>query len=112
MSARPVPASQLWLIALGFCIWFSALVCSYALHSVGCTFAWPMEKLRMSIGLTIIVHLAAIAWLWRIFSRATSDLSLGESGSFFHWVIVGTLISAFATVVFTLGPALLLTLCV
>ena len=112
MRARAVPASQLWLVALGFCVWCSALVFSYALHSVGCAFAWPADKLRLIIGLTIIVHLAVIGWLWRIGSKATSDPALGESGSFFHWVVVCTLISSFVTIVFTLGPAMLLTICV
>jgi hypothetical protein len=112
MSARPVPASQLWLIALGFCVWSSALIFSYALHSVGCAFAWPAEKVRLSLGLIIIVHLAAIGWLWRICARASADPALGRSGAFFHWVIVCTLISAFVTVLFTLGPALLLPTCV
>jgi hypothetical protein len=110
--ASPVPASQLWLVVLGFCVWCSALVFSYALHSVGCAFAWPADKLRLIIGLTIIVHLGVVGWLWRIGSKATSDPALGESGSFFHWVIVCILISAFVTIVFTLGPAMLLTICV
>ena len=112
MRARAVPASQLCLVALGFCVWCSALVFSYALHSVGCAFAWPEDKLRLIIGLTIIVHLAVIGWLWRVGSKATLDPTLGESGSFFHWVIVCTLISAFVTIVFTLGSAMLLTICV
>jgi hypothetical protein len=112
MSARPVPASQLWLIALGFCVWCSALVLSYALHSVGCAFAWPVGILRLSLSLTIIAHLAVIGWLWSSWSRSAPDPALGEIGSFFHWVIVWTLISAFVTVAFTMGPALLLTICV
>jgi hypothetical protein len=112
MIARPVPAIQLWLIALGFCVWCSALVLSYALHSVGCAFAWPVGILRLSLSLTIIAHLAVIGWLWHSWSRSAPDPALGEIGSFSHWVIVWTLISAFVTVVFTLGPALLLTMCV
>jgi hypothetical protein len=112
MSARSVPASQLWLVLLGFCIWCSALVLSYALHSVGCAFAWPMGILRLSLSLTIIAHLAVIGWLLRSCSRSPPDPALGQIGSFLHWVIVWTLISAFVTVVFTLGPAVLLTICV
>jgi hypothetical protein len=111
MSAGSVPASQLWLIALGFCVWCSALVLSYALHSIGCAFAWSPGILRLSLSLTIIAHLAVIGWLWRRCSRTVPDPALREVGSFVHWVIIGTLISAFVTVVFTLGPALLMTTC-
>lgn len=111
MNVRPVPANQLWLIVLGFCVWCSGLVLSYGLHSVGCTFAWPAEKLRLSLGVTIFVHLAVIGWLWRISSRTISDPALGETGVFLHWVAVWTLISAFVTILFTLGPALLLPIC-
>jgi hypothetical protein len=112
ISMRPVPASQLWLIAFGFCVWCSALVFSYGLHSVGCKFGWPADKLRLSLGVTIFVHLAVIGWLWRVSARAISDPALGETGSFFHWVVLWTLISAFVTVLFTLGPAMLLTVCI
>ena len=45
MRARAVPTSQLLLVALGFCVWCSALVFSYALNSVGCAFAWPAETM-------------------------------------------------------------------
>lgn len=112
MSSCPLPASQLWLIALGFCVWCTALVLSYALQSIGCAFAWPAGILRLSLSSTIVAHLAVIGWLWRRCSRSVPDPALGKTGSFLHWVIVWTLISAFVTVVFTLGPALLLTVCV
>jgi hypothetical protein len=111
MSARPVPASELWLIAFGFCVWCSALVLSYAIHSVGCAFTWPAWILRLSLTLTIFVHLVVIGWFLRSCSRSPSDSALGPIGSFLHWVTVWTLISAFVTVIFTLGPALLLTMC-
>src|SRR5262245_58708618 len=112
MSVRPVPASQLWLLVLGFCVWCSALVFGYVLHSVGCKFGWPADKLRLSFGATIIVHLAVIGWLWRLSSKTISAPALGEPGSFLNWVVVWTLVSAFVTVLFTLGPAMLLTVCI
>ena len=111
MSARPVPAHQLWLLVLGFCVWCSALVTAYVIHTVGCTFAWPTDKLRLGLGLTILVHLALIGWLWRNYAKTSPDPAFGTTGSFLHWVTVGTLIAAFVTIVFTLGPTLLLTTC-
>ena len=112
MRAFPVPATQLLLIALGFCIWCSALFLTYALHSIGCVFAWPAGMLRSSLSLTIVAHLTVIGWLWRRCSRSVPDPALGEIASFLHWVIIWTLVSAFVTVVITLGPALFLSICV
>ena len=111
MSARPVPAHQPWLLALGFCVWCSALVIVYVLHTAGCTFAWSTDRLRLSLSLVILVHLALIGWLWRNYVKTGPDPALGQTGSFLHWVIVWTLVAAFVTIVFTLGPALLLTTC-
>ena len=42
---------------------------------------------------------------------STRGLRLGVRDDFLHWVIVWTLIAAVVTIVFTLGPALLLTSC-
>ena len=111
MSTRPVPASQLWLLALGFCIWCSALVFVYVLHSVGCTFGWPANAIRLGLGLVIFVHLALIGWLWRNYAGTDQDPALDRTASFLNWVILWTLIAAFVTIIFTLGPALLLTTC-
>src|SRR5262249_5155119 len=66
----------------------------------------------LSLCVTIIIHLAVIGWLWRICSRTISDPALAQTASFLNWVIVCTLISAFVTVLFTLGPGLLLTVCI
>ena len=112
VGARPVPASQLWLLALGFCLWGGALVIVYLLHSVGCAFAWSTAALRLSLGLAVLVPLAVIGWLWRNYARTAPDPALGPTGSFLHWVILWTLVGAFVAIVFTLGPALLLTTCI
>jgi ABC-type nickel/cobalt efflux system permease component RcnA len=111
MSSRRVPAQLLWMLMLGFCIWCSALVVVYVLHATGCTFAWSTATLRLSLGLAILAALAMIGWLWRNYAKTGPDPALGSTGSFLHWVILWTLIAAFVTVIFTLGPTLLLTTC-
>jgi hypothetical protein len=112
MGARPVPLGQLLLLALGFGIWCSALVIMYALHSVGCAFGWSTGALRLGLAVVLLAHLAAIAWWWRIYARTGPDPAFGPTGTFLHWVVLWTLIAAFAAAVFTLGPTLLLTTCV
>jgi hypothetical protein len=110
-SAAGDPTGQLWLLALGFLVWAAALVIVYVLHSTGCAFGWPRDALRLGLGLAIFIPLILIAWLWRTYARTTPDPALGAIGSFLHWVILWTLAAAFVTIVFTLGPALLLTTC-
>jgi hypothetical protein len=111
MSVRPIPAQRLWLLVLGFGAWCSALITVYVLHSVGCTFAWSADTIRLTLGLAILAHLVLIGWLWRNYATASEDPALGPTGSFLHWVILWTLLAASVTVVFTLGPTLLLTSC-
>ena len=111
MSARPVSAHRLWLLVLGFGVWCSALITVYVLHSVGCAFAWSANTIRFSLGLAILAHLVLIGWLWRNYVTPPADRALGPTGSFLHWVIAYTLLAAFVTIVFTLGPTLLLTSC-
>jgi hypothetical protein len=62
--------------------------------------------------LAILMPLALIGWLWRNYAKTAPDPALGPTGSFLHWVILWTLVAAFVTIVFTLGPALLLTTCI
>jgi hypothetical protein len=111
MNTRPVPARQLWLLALGFCTWLSALGFVYVLHSVGCAFAWPTNALRLSLSLVIFIHLAIVGWLWRSYAGTDQGPAIDATSSFLHWVILWTSIAAFVTIVFTLGPTLLLTTC-
>ena len=111
MSARPVPNHRLWLLVLGFGAWCSALVTVYVLHSLGCTFAWSAHTIRLNLGLAILVHLGLIGWIGQSYAKPPADAALGPTGSFLHWVIVWTLLAAVATIVFTLGPTLLLTSC-
>lgn len=112
MSTRAVPPRRLWWLVIGFALWCSALAVLYGLHAIGCAFAWPIGALRSALALLLIAHLAAIGWLWRVLARTTPDPSYGPTGSFLHWVFLGTMISAFAAAIIALAPPLLLTACV
>lgn len=112
MSTRHGEAGQLWLLASGFGIWSSALAFVYVIHSVGCIFDWPANTVRLGLGLAILAHLAGIGWLWRVrFGSYQDGPGLGRTEAFLNWVIFWTLIAAFVTIIFTLGPTLLLTTC-
>ena len=112
LNTRPVPPRQLWLLALGYGVWCIALVVIYALHALGCAFGWPTGALRLGLGVALLASLAVIGWLWRDYAKTSPDSAFGESGSFLHWVVLWTLITAFVTTVLTLGPTLLLATCV
>lgn len=111
MKVHKGQACHLWLLAVGFSVWACALAAAYVLHSVGCTFGWSTDTLRWSLALAILIHLALIGALWRTFARRFPTPPLSQTDSFMRWVIMGTLIAAFITIVFTLGPALFLTTC-
>ena len=112
MSARPVPPRRLWWLLAGFGVWCSALVVLYAVHAIGCAFAWPAGALRLALAVVLLVHLIAIGWMWRDHRTADADPSLESTGAFLHTVIVWTLIAALVTIVLTLGPTLALATCV
>ncbi|MDQ0511755.1 hypothetical protein [Ancylobacter amanitiformis] len=110
-GARRAPARQILWLAPGFCLWFSALVVVYVLHSVGCAFGWSAGTLRLSLAAALIIHIAAIAGLWRVQALRGPNPSFGRTGVFLHWIIIGTLVSALAKIVLTLGPTLFLSAC-
>ena len=105
---KDIPFRQILWLALGFGLWFSALIVIYVLHSVGCAFGWPQGTIRLSVVLALVVHIALIGLLWRV--QATRA-PFGRKSAFLHWVIVATLIAALAKIVFSLGPVLFLTMC-
>jgi hypothetical protein len=111
MSTRPAAIYELWLFALGFSVWCSALVIAYVLHATGCAFHWSNGALRLGLSLTVLVALALVGSLWRHYAKNAPDGDLDPTGAFLQRVIVWTLIAAFVTIVFTLGPTLLLTTC-
>jgi hypothetical protein len=102
----------MWLLTLGYGIWCSALVMLYALHALGCAFAWPAAALRITLAVVLIAHLVAIGVLWRAYATRSAEAAYGATGSFFHEVALWTLVSAFVATVLTLGPSLLLATCV
>ena len=112
MSARPVPPGQLWWLAAGFAVWGSALIVLYAVHALGCAFAWPTCRLRLSLALALLVHLVVIGWMWRRLGRADPGPDFGQTGSFLRTAVVLATIAAFATTIFTFSATLLLTTCV
>ena len=111
IALRPVPPYLLWLLTLGFGLWCSALIVMYALHAFGCVFTWRTDALRIGLGLALLVHLAMIGWAWRSVAKSRPEPDFGSTGSFLHWVVLWTLITAFVAAVLTLGPALLLKTC-
>jgi hypothetical protein len=112
VSVPPVPPRHLWWLLAGFGGWSSALVILYAVHTIGCAFAWPAGALRLALALVLLAHLIAIGWMWRDHWAGSADPSLNSTGAFLHTVIVWTLIAALVTIVLTLGPALVLATCV
>jgi hypothetical protein len=111
LSALPVPPQRLWGLMAGFAVWCSALVILYAVHAIGCAFAWSAGPLRLGLAVVLLAHLIVIGWMWRDFAGAGPDPVLGETGTFLHWAVVWTVIAAFVATALTLGPLLLLTVC-
>ena len=73
---------------------------------------WPVGSLRLGLVVVLLAHLIVIGWLWRGLARADAEPAFGEAGTFLQTVATWTLIAAFVTAVFTLGPALTLKTCV
>lgn len=111
MSAGVVPPRRLWWLAAGFLVWCNALVVLYALHAIGCAFAWPAGPLRLSLAVLLLAHLAVIGWMWRDLAPAVEP-GFGSTGIFLRTVFLWTVIAAFAAAFLTLGPPLLLSTCV
>jgi hypothetical protein len=114
MTARTarVPPGYLWWLAAGFLLWCSALVGVYAVHAIGCTFAWSPGPLRLGLAIVLFAHLAVIGWMWHRLGGADPSRDSGRTVAFFRMAAVWATIAAFATTIFTLGATLLLTLCV
>ena len=110
MSERPVPPRHLWWLAAGFTVWCSALVVLYALHAIGCAFAWPTGALRWSLAGVLAAHLIVLGWIWRSLAAGRADSDLG--GGFLHTVVAWTSIAALVATVLTFGPSLLLQTCI
>jgi hypothetical protein len=112
MSARLVPPRGLWWLTAGFGVWCSAIVALYALHAIGCAFAWAAGPLRLGLAAVLLAHLIVIGWIWRDLAAASPGPDFGQTGTFLHTVVIWTLIAAMVATILTLGPPLLLTICV
>ena len=112
MIGRPVAHRRLWWLGAGFAVWCSALVVLYAMHSIGCIFAWSTDPLRMGLVFVFIAHLAVIGWMWRMLATASPGPDVELSGAFVHSVVIWTLLAALVATVLTFGPPLLLTACI
>ena len=112
MSERPVPARHLWWLAAGFTVWCSALVTLYAIHGIGCAFAWSAGALRLWLAVALLAHLVVLGWMWYGISRVAPDPGFGSTGMFLYWAVTGTLITALVATAITFGPPLLLATCI
>jgi hypothetical protein len=112
MSAASLPPSRLWWLAAGFGIWWTALVALYAVHAIGCAFAWSAGPLWLGLAALLAAHLIVIGWMWHALAAASRNSSFGQTGPFLHAVAIWTLLAAWATIILTLGPPLLLPMCV
>jgi hypothetical protein len=114
MTARTAPVSPryLWWLAAGFLVWCSALVVIYAVHAIGCTFAWSAGVLRLGLAVVLFAHLAVIGWMWHRLGSADPSRDFGQTGAFLRIAALWATIAAFATTIFTLGATTLLTVCV
>ena len=74
--------------------------------------AGAIELLIEMPALMLLAHLTGIGWLWRDLVAANADFGSGRTGTFLHAVIIWTLMAALITAILTLGPPLLLTICV
>ena len=112
MSERSLPPRYLWWLAAGFTVWCSALVTLYAIHGIGCAFAWSAGSLRLWLATTLLAHLVVLGWMWYDISRVDPDSGFGPTGEFLCWAVTATLITALIATVITFGPPLLLATCI
>ncbi|MBU8975870.1 hypothetical protein JI752_006910 [Lysobacter sp. MMG2] len=111
MNAPPLAPRRLWWLGAGFALWCSALVVLYAVHAIGCRFAWASGSLRLTLAALLLAHMIAIGWLWHRFSLAMRGPGQTPISAFVHAVIVWTLVAALVSAIIALAPALLLTTC-
>lgn len=109
---RVAPSHVVAWLGAGFVVWSIALVTLYALHAIGCAFAWSAPPLRIALAAVILVNLVALALIWhRLAVRragVVKDDTLGSLVAISLWATI----AATAATVLIFGPALLLTTCV
>ena len=112
MSERSLPPRHLWWLAAGFTVWCSALVILYAIHGIGCAFAWSAGSLQLWLAVALLAHLVVLGWMWYGISRVAPGSGFGPTGVFLYWAVTGTLITALVATAITFGPPLLLATCI
>ncbi|MGH6930865.1 MAG: hypothetical protein ACREEE_00370, partial [Dongiaceae bacterium] len=79
--------------------------------AIGCAFAWSADSLRLGLASVLLAHLIVLGWMWRDIALAGPDPAFGPTGAFLLSAVTWTLIAALVASVLTLGPPLLLTIC-
>jgi len=111
-SERPVPPRHLWWLTAGFAVWCSALITLYAIHGIGCAFAWSAGSLRLWLAVALLAHLVVLGWMWYSIPRVAPDSGFGPTSVFLYWAVAGTLVTALVATAITFGPPLLLATCI
>jgi hypothetical protein len=89
------------LLPAGFLAWSAGFVGLYALHALGCAFAWPHATLRAALVLTWLAALAGTAAIaWATLRRTPRPLAATAAN-----------LAAAAAMLLTGAPTTLLTLC-
>jgi hypothetical protein len=89
------------LLPAGFLAWAAGFAALYALHALGCAFAWPHATLRAALLLTWLAALAATAAIaWRTWRRTPRPRAATAAN-----------LAATAAMAVTGAPAALLVLC-
>jgi hypothetical protein len=109
---RPAAPQLIVWLGAGFVVWSSALITLYMLHAIGCAFAWPAAPLRLGLATVIVVHLAALAAIWRRLAVRAVAVTNGGTLGFMVTLSLWATIAATAATVLVFGPTLLLTTCV
>jgi hypothetical protein len=65
----------------------------------------------LGLAVVLLAHLILMGWMWRDIARAGPDPVFGPTGTFLHWAVTRTLVAALVATALTLGPPLLLTIC-
>lgn len=111
MNRTASPYLLVWLVA-GFAVWASALIALYAVHAIGCAFAWPAALLRVGLGAALLVHIAVLAAICHQLANRPVGATDGGTRDFLVTISLWATFAAIAATVLTLGPSLLLTTCV
>lgn len=105
-EARQTGQRRLLALVAAFTVWFIVLCGIYAAHAWGCQAGWSSTRLRLVLGLTVLVSVAGLV-LW---IRRRAD-GLQDQGDFLPRAIRWATWAGIAASGATLLPPLLLTPC-